>query len=450
MRNKIVDGIMGLAVADALGVPAEFQSRRELKKDPVTGMRSYGTYNQPAGTWSDDTSMTLCLVDSLSRGLDYTDIMQKFIEWYKNGKYTPHGVAFDIGGATRNALCRFEKGSEPLESGGRDEGDNGNGALMRILPMVFSLEGIYGRDGFIDEEAMELIHNVSSLTHGHKRSKIACGIYCCIAHNLIYDNNLQNAIRLGIQEAKKFYERNVEFSEELNYYERIFDLNEFSRQDEDKIRSSGYVVDTLEAAIWCLLNTSSYKECILKAVNLGEDTDTVAAVAGGLAGIYYGIENIPREWIDTIIRKEYILELCEKFSKSIDIMGVERLAVFIPYFREAKDREFCHWEGGKKDKDGVISWPFPVYEDRLDEFISEFYKTNFMDYEYERTLDRYLGRSHKDMNEKIESADFDLINAMLTYHIRAERFCDGHWEEMVREDVFLRLLERLVEINKSN
>ena len=129
-------------------------------------------------------------------------------------------------------------------------------------------------------------------------------------------------------------------------------------------------------------------------------------------------------------------------------MGVKRLAVYIPYFRETKDREFCHWEGGEKDKDGVISWPFPVYEDRLNEFISEFYKTNFMDYEYERTLVRHLGRSHKDMNEKIDDADFDLINAILTYHIRCDRFCNGHLGDMVKEGVLLRLVERLVELRK--
>ena len=437
MRNKILDGIMGLAVADALGVPAEFQSRRELKKDPVTGMRSYGTYNQPAGTWSDDTSMTLCLVDSLIQVLDYTDIMQKFIEWYRDGKYTPHGVAFDIGGATRNALYRFEKGSDPLESGGSDEGDNGNGALMRILPMVFFLEGTYGRERFTDEEAMELIHNVSSLTHGHKRSKIACVIYCCIAHNLIYDNNLENAIKSGIQSAKNIYGSDREFSEELKHYKRLFELNEFASLDEDKIKSSGYVVDTFEAAIWCLLNTSSYKDCVRKAVNLGEDTDTVAAVAGGLAGIFYGIEIIPKEWVDTIVKKEYILEICEKFSKSIDIIGVKRLAVYIAYLREAKGREFCHWEDG-----------LSVYEDQLDEFIREFYGTNLMDYEYERTLVRYIGRSFETMTEKIENADFELINAILTYHIRCDRFCNGHLVDMVKEGVLLRLVERLVEIRE--
>ena len=119
MINHILNGIMGSAVADALGVPVEFMERESLMKDPVVDMRSYGTYNQPAGTWSDDTSMTLCLVDSLSNGLDYNDIMTKFLEWYKEAKYTPYGEVFDIGIGTRKAIMRFEQGNAPLECGGK-------------------------------------------------------------------------------------------------------------------------------------------------------------------------------------------------------------------------------------------------------------------------------------------------------------------------------------------
>mgnify|MGYP000873202615 CR=1 FL=1 len=118
MSNIVLDGIMGLCVADALGVPVEFTSREVLRKNPVAGMRSYGTYNQPAGTWSDDTSMTLCLADSLSKGLGYNDIMRRFIMWFEEGKYTPHGEVFDVGNATRKALVRFLSGSAPLECGG--------------------------------------------------------------------------------------------------------------------------------------------------------------------------------------------------------------------------------------------------------------------------------------------------------------------------------------------
>jgi len=128
--NSVINGIMGLCVGDALGVPVEFKKRDELKRKPVENMLGYGTHNQPAGTWSDDTSMSLCLLDSLSQGLDYQDIMRKFLEWYDEGAYTPYGEVFDIGGTTREALERFVKGTPPLNCGGSSERDNGNGGIL--------------------------------------------------------------------------------------------------------------------------------------------------------------------------------------------------------------------------------------------------------------------------------------------------------------------------------
>jgi ADP-ribosylglycohydrolase len=140
LKDKIFGGILGLAVADALGVPVEFQSRESLRRNPVTDMRGYGTYNQPPGTWSDDTSLTLCLMDSLAKkGFDsrfprpdYSDIMQRLLAWIDNAEYTAHGEVFDVGIATRKALHRFRNEIEPQVCGGTSERDNGNGSLMRI------------------------------------------------------------------------------------------------------------------------------------------------------------------------------------------------------------------------------------------------------------------------------------------------------------------------------
>lgn len=131
--NNLFNGIMGSCIADALGVPVEFESRETLRQNLVIDMQSYGTHNQVEGTWSDDTSMTLCLIDSLSKGLDYNDIMTNFIKWINTGEYTAHEEVFDVGNATRKALMRFEKGIAPLDCGGLDDKDNGKGSLMRIL-----------------------------------------------------------------------------------------------------------------------------------------------------------------------------------------------------------------------------------------------------------------------------------------------------------------------------
>jgi len=308
--NEIFGGIIGLCVADALGVPVEFNDRETLMRAPVTDMRGYGTYNQPPGTWSDDTSMTLCLLDSLTSGLDYQDIMQKFLSWYDKAEYTAHGEVFDIGGATHKSIRAFANGAEALRCGGTSEYDNGNGSLMRILPLAFYLRKQYGNSYTNSNEAFDIIHNVSSLTHAHKRSLIACGIYLSVAEALFVSCDIKSGIYSGVSKAKHYYESNSDFAEELHHYNRIF-KDSFASLQQTEVRSSGYVVDTLEAALWCLLNTHSYQSCALKAVNLGGDTDTVAAVAGGLAGLYYA--DIPESWINQIPRLEYIKQLCLDF-----------------------------------------------------------------------------------------------------------------------------------------
>jgi len=330
LKDQILGGILGLAVADAVGVPVEFMSRESLRHNPVTDMRGYGTYNQPPGTWSDDTSLTLCLLDSLAnKGFDarweldenfaepdYADMMQRFISWLDKGKYTPHGEVFDVGIATRKALQRFRNGTEPLKCGGTSERDNGNGSLMRILPLAFYLHADCEDDRMKDEAFFDSVHHVSSLTHAHKRSLIACSVYLIIAETLLGESDLNSAIKSSLHKANEFYGTKKEYADDLKHYARLFDTG-FAALPEDEIRSSGYVVDTLEAALWCLLNTSNYKDCILKAVNLGKDTDTVAAVAGGLAGMYYGVDAIPKNWLNQLVRRDDIEKMCDDFYDSL-------------------------------------------------------------------------------------------------------------------------------------
>jgi ADP-ribosyl-[dinitrogen reductase] hydrolase len=323
MKNNLLSGVMGLCVGDCLGVPVEFVDRETLKNNPVVDMRSYGTYNMPKGTWSDDSTMTLSLVDSLSNGLDYNDIMGKFSNWIKTGDYTQYGKAFDVGNGTIKAITRFTSGKTALDCGGYSDHDNGNGSLMRILPILFYLRSIYEGDITDNNEAMNIIHNVSSLTHAHKRSLIACGIYISIANMLMNDMDLSTAVEMGIHNAVAYYKKHDEFTEELRYYKRLSNKT-FSKTSRKNIESSGYVVDTLEATIWCLLRTKNYKDCVLMAVNLGEDTDTVAAVAGGLAGLYYGYDSIPKEWLVAIPKHDYIESLCSKYAV---VLGATELRV---------------------------------------------------------------------------------------------------------------------------
>ena len=314
MSNIWKDGMLGLIVGDALGVPVEFMSRTELMKNPVTGMREYGTHHQPMGTWSDDSSMALAELDSIRTvgTIDYTDMMERFSRWCMRGEYTPFGEVFDIGIATSRALMNYAKGIAPLESGGKTEWDNGNGSLMRILPVCLYLFERQKKVCTSENESIYMIHAVSALTHAHVRSQMACGIYYFLVKAILEEEgSLENRLQKGMDRAYQYYRHDLSNHRELENYKRLADLSEFKETPKEGIKSSGYVVDTLEAAVWCLLHSHSYKETVLMAVNLGEDTDTIGAVAGGLAGRYYKEEGIPQEWIQVIQRREWIEEVLQ-------------------------------------------------------------------------------------------------------------------------------------------
>ena len=309
--RRIKAVMIGHAVADALGVPVEFSDREALAANPVTDMRGFGTYPVPAGAWSDDTSMSLAALDSMAYGrIDFDDIMEKFSAWCYRGDYTPTGVTFDIGNTCARAIERYAQGHAAEDCGLAGERDNGNGSLMRIHP--FALMAYYGRgqiEGAEDTDA--LIDRASAITHAHERAKLACRIYTVILHALLKRPG-RESVTAALREAAVRYAA----SPEIGHYARLF-ADDFAALPCERIKSSGYVVDTLEAAVWCLLTTQSYRECVLKAVNLGEDTDTVAAVAGGLAGALYGYRAIPTEWRQALIKRTDIEGACLRFTATL-------------------------------------------------------------------------------------------------------------------------------------
>ena len=319
MENIVKAGIFGVCIGDALGVPVEFRSRDQLKRSPVTTMRAFGTHRQPIGTWSDDSSLMLCLADSLCKEYDLEDIALKFLQWYNAEIWTPHGSVFDIGIATSQAIHRVSKGTSPTLCGGTSEFDNGNGSLMRILPLLF-----YIKD-FPIEKRFDIVKYVSSITHGHIRSVLACFIYLEFALEILKGKDKWEAYKAMQKTVREFLDNNPICSqEEMNKFHRIlelkvgeYDIDPLHTLEEEEISSSGYVLSSLEASLWCFLNSESYSEAVLKAVNLGEDTDTTGAITGGIAGIYYGFENITEEWIVVLARKEDIEKLCEKLNEKL-------------------------------------------------------------------------------------------------------------------------------------
>jgi ADP-ribosylglycohydrolase len=299
------DLLLGVAVGDALGVPVEFQSRELISKSPVTDMMGYGTYNLPPGTFSDDSSLTFCLAEALTQEFNLQRVADHFVNWLLHGYWTADGHVFDVGIATSQAIDRLQRGFEPEFAGGTTEFDNGNGSLMRILPLVTYIKD---KERF---ERFELTKKVSSITHRHIRSVLACFYYLEFARKL-----LEGATKFDAYDSLKtelsdfFSEQSIE-PDEVRLFGRLLagNIHELPR---DEIKSGGYVVHTLEASIWCLLTTDSYASATLKAVNLGEDTDTTAAVTGGLAGLLYGFESIPAAWLHKLARRAYIEDLADR------------------------------------------------------------------------------------------------------------------------------------------
>ena len=308
---KVENGIIGFVVGDTMGVPVEFNSRGKLLLNPVTEMLEYGTHNMPKGCWSDDTSMTLATMDSIikCKEINTNDMADKFIKWYRNGEYTATGIMFDIGTTTQQALVKYQRGIDiASKCGGEREYDNGNGSLMRMLPIAYYCY----LKGLEDTEILKIVKEVSSITHRHPISILGCYIYVRLAIELLKGKGLLQAY----QEIKKL--DYLYFTEDTIYkYERILN-NDIGLYNINEISSNGYIVSTLEAVIWSLINSKSFNETIIKAINLGEDTDTVGACVGGLAGIYYGIENINQKWKDNILRYDYIINICKEFEKVIN------------------------------------------------------------------------------------------------------------------------------------
>jgi ADP-ribosyl-[dinitrogen reductase] hydrolase len=310
INNAIKSALFGVAVGDALGVPVEFKSRDTIRTKPVTDLIGYGTYNLPAGTWSDDSSLTFCLAEALTHDFDLHSIGQNFVKWNYENYWTPLGDVFDIGIATHQAISRLKKGCEPLLAGGIKGSDNGNGSLMRILPLLFY---VFNKPL---HERFELTKQVSSLTHGHIRSVISCFYYLEFARQIVEGKD-KFEIYKNLQIEISNYLAHISVNPtEISVFDRLL-RNDIENLEVDEIQSSGYVLHTLEASIWCLLTTNSYKEAVLQAVNLGEDTDTTGAVTGGLAGLYYGIDRIPTKWLNQLARYEDINNLTERLSKKI-------------------------------------------------------------------------------------------------------------------------------------
>ena len=308
-HNQYLAAIIGHAVGDAMGFPTEFSKREELLKNPVLEMIDSPDLGLPAGSWSDDTAMEIATIDSFihKKCFDYKDIMDRWVKWINESEYTSTGVTFDIGRTCLKAIKKYCNGSAPLQCGSTSINENGNGSLMRILPVA-----LYAYTRNLDDISIQrLTDEMSSLTHAHEVSRLGCYIYVQFVICLLKEYEKEDAYR---------YVQDLDYSSynvnSINLYTRILD-GQIEGQILDDIKSTGYIVDTLECVLWIFMNARNYKEAIIASTNIGGDTDTIGAIVGSMAGIYYGIDSIPSKWLDKLQRKEYLVELTSKFERCV-------------------------------------------------------------------------------------------------------------------------------------
>lgn len=314
MKKSCYDGMIGLALADAMGVPVEFEERDYLKKHPVTGVMGYGTYSVPKGFWSDDTSLAIATMDGIIKNSGiinekaYTNIADNFVSYLEDSSFTPGDKIFDIGNTTRQAIIKLKIGSvPPTLAGGTLPHNTGNGALMRILPIAYYAS----QNNLTDRETEVIVNDISSLTHRLDTCKLGAYIYTQFARQLIEGASKEDAYNHIQQLDYSSYPQDI-----VNSYSRVL-KNDIRNYHEKDISSKGKTLPTLEATLWSFMTTENYHDAVLKAINLGEDTDTIGACVGGLSGAYYGADSIDKSWLSHLAKHDYLKDLFETYDKSI-------------------------------------------------------------------------------------------------------------------------------------
>lgn len=302
------NAILGFIIGDAMGMPVEFKSRYTLMHDPITKMTDNDYDDIPKGAWTDDTAMTLATMDSITQTgtIDKFDLIERFTEWIKNGKYTASNKVFDIGLSTARAIAKYELEKNPDTCGGLEYNDNGNGSLMRMLPVAYYCY----INKLNDDEIIQAVRDASKVTHAHDVSIMGCYIYVrYIIFLLTHKDKYASYNMIKCLDYSMFNEI------ARNEYNRLLTEN-IQNIDIDNIDSGGYVKSTLESVIWTILNCENFKQSIIGAISLGGDTDTIAAITGSIAGIIYN--EVPEEWLNEIYNLDYALEFIDKFEEKMN------------------------------------------------------------------------------------------------------------------------------------
>ncbi|MFM8330979.1 MAG: ADP-ribosylglycohydrolase family protein [Candidatus Methylumidiphilus sp.] len=300
LENRYTGALLGLAIGDAVGTTLEFSPPGSFR--PLTDMVGGGPFRLRAGQWTDDTSMALCLAESLvlCQGFDPEDQMRRYVAWWQDGHLSSTGHCFDIGATTRNALAQWQRSGDPF-SGSTDLRSAGNGSLMRLAPVAM----FYAADLTV---AMRMAGESSRTTHAALTCIDACRYFAALL-----------VLALSGESKEALLDAACADLAEPPLCPEIAEIaaGSFKRRNPPEIRGSGYVVRSLEAALWAFHYTESYREAVLRAANLGDDADTTAAICGQLAGAFYGRSGIPPHWLERLAMRELIAGLALDLRRAV-------------------------------------------------------------------------------------------------------------------------------------
>ena len=420
--------LLGLAVGDALGTAVEFESPGSFR--PVEDIIGGGPFGLRAGEWTDDTSMALCLAESLveKRGFDLADQLRNYVRWYRDGHMSATGEFVDIGNATREALERFGETGEPY-AGSRDPKKAGNGSIMRLAPVAlfYARGSLRPSEGERGSEAIERCGESSKTTHGAENCVDACRYLGGLIIGAVNGADKEDLLRENYCPVAGYF-GNMPLSEEVAGVAS----GSFKGKEPPEIRGTGYVVASLEAALWAFHKSDSFEEGALLAVNLGDDADTTGAVYGQLAGAFYGERGIPSPWRRKLAHRLLI----ERFAEQLHALGTgldwDRLLAYLPTF-ERPDYDFT---GGRAWSAEAMEFAWALYDTGL-----------VFDFDW----GAWHGEAERffDDPEAVAGADESILRRLLTLHSRRERFDEDHLLEVLRSGHVAAILRRARELGRA-
>jgi ADP-ribosyl-[dinitrogen reductase] hydrolase len=443
-QDRYIGCLLGLAVGDALGTTLEFKAPGTF--DPIDDMVGGGKFGLEPGQWTDDTSMALCLAESLieCKGFDAVDQMQRYVRWWREGHLSSTGRCFDIGGTTSGSLARFQRTGDPY-SGPTGDNTAGNGSIMRLAPVPMFYAGNAN-------EALDRAADSSRTTHAAKTAVDACRYLAgIIVGALVRGESKETLLRPGYTPVPGSWD-NAPLHPEI----AAIAAGSFKEKEPPEIKGTGYVVDSLEAALWAFYGSDDFKTGALLAVNLGDDADTTGAVYGQIAGAYYGAAGIPASWKEKVTLVDDIesyasrllsyVPTVQRFKSDAEVIvpGDAAIAELLTYrddFQRPEEElaEFISSGDGSSENPLSVLWS---YSPRVDEFQRALYELGFaIDFDWGEWQDE--AERLTVTPGALDDVDLVTLMKLLTLHVRKERFSEGYIATALQQGWIVAILERL-------